>query len=219
MKKIIFILLFSIFGIGILTIAFGGNGDKNSNGKNANVLASFEIKAIGVSKDGLVNWTASNEQGSLPYMIEQYIFDKWVKVAQVDGIGTPTPNSYSVPVILHSGENKFRVGQKGYDNMSRFSDAISYYSKRNPITYTVKDKNRKVEFSNDTYFIIYNPYGAVIKQGYGSTIDVSNYAKGYYCLVYDNKLGGFQKKKVLFKNTFFPIVISPPDFLTKRKMN
>lgn len=219
MKKVLFILLFSALSITQSRTAIGGNEGKGSGEKNAKPVASFEIQSIKVSRDGLVSWTARNEQGSLPYSVEHYIYDKWVKVSQVSGVGTPTPNSYSVPVILHSGENKFRVRQKGYDNMSRFSDAITFYSKKEPVSYTVTDKNRRVEFSNDTYYIIYNPYGAIVKQGYGNSVDITNYLKGYYCLIYDNKLGGFQKKKVLFKNTSCPLVITPLRFLNKKKLN
>jgi hypothetical protein len=196
---------------GIVHKEGGGTDDKTEV-----IVASFVIQSIKVSKDGMVSWTATNEHGSLPYIVEQYIFDKWVKVSEVKGIGTPSPNSYSVPVVLSSGENKFRVRQKGYDKMSRFSDAVTYYSKKEPVSYKVIDKNMTLSFSGDTYFIVYNPYGAIVKQGYGNSLDISEYAKGYYCLVYDNRLGGFEKKKVLFKNTFFPIVINPPTFIRKR---
>jgi hypothetical protein len=148
-------------------------------------------------------------------MVEQFIFDKWVKVGEVNGIGSPSPNSYSVPVILSSGENKFRVRQKGYDKISRFSDAITYFSKKEPVFYEITDHNQTISFTSDTYFIIYNPYGAITKQGYGSSVDISNYAKGYYCLIYDNKLGGFEKKKVLFKESFCPVVLNPPAWMVK----
>ena len=217
MKKVFFILLLFLLGNPQSYTAIGEKEGTGPTEKNEKAVASFEIQAIKVSKDGLVSWTASNEHGSLVYFVEQYIYDKWIKVSEVNGVGTPTPNSYSVPVILHSGENKFRVRQKGYDNMSRFSDAITFYSKKEAVTYSVTNKNQRLEFSNDTYFIIYNPYGAVIKQGYGISVDISDYAKGYYCLIYDNKLGGFLKKKVLFKNTVCPIIINSPHIL-KRKV-
>ena len=136
---------------------------------------------------------------------------------KINGVGSPTPNSYSVPVILNSGENKFRVKQKGYDKMSKFSDAITYYSKKEAVTYAVTNKNQQLEFSSDTYFIVYNPYGAIVKQGYGNSLNISEYAKGYYCLVYDNKLGGFEKKKVLFKNSFCPIVVNPIHVFKKKR--
>lgn len=197
-------------------ISFAGNGEGNAENKNDKIISTFVVQSFKISKEGLVNWTTNNEHGSLPFIVEQYIFDKWVKVGEVSGIGTPTPNSYSVPVALHTGENKFRVRQKGYDKMSRFSDSFTYYSKKEAVTYTITNKNQTVSFSGDTYFIVYNPYGAIVKQGYGNSIDVSNYIKGYYCLVYDNKLGGFEKKKVILKNTICPIVINPPHWL-KRK--
>jgi hypothetical protein len=197
-------------------ISFAGNGEGNTENKNDKIISTFIVQSFKISKEGLVNWTTNNEHGSLPFIVEQFIFDKWVKVGEVSGIGTPTPNSYSVSVGLHTGENKFRVRQKGYDKMSRFSDSFTYYSKKEAVTYTITNKNQTVSFSGDTYFIVYNPYGAIVKQGYGNSIDVSNYIKGYYCLVYDNKLGGFEKKKVILKNTFCPIVINPPHWL-KRK--
>ena len=100
--------------------------------------------------------------------------------------------------------------------MSRFSDAISFYSKKEAVTYSVTEKNQRLEFSNDTYFIIYNPFGAVMKQGYGISVDISEYKKGYYCLIYDNKLGGFQKKKVLLKHTSCPIIINPMHVFRKK---
>ncbi len=217
MKKLFSVYMLS-FGLFIGTsISFAGNGEGNSENKNDKIISTFVVQSFKISKEGLVNWTTNNEHGSLPFIVEQFIFDKWVKVGEVSGIGTPTPNSYSVPVSLHTGENKFRVRQKGYDKMSRFSDSFTYYSKKEAVTYTITNKNQTVSFSGDTYFIVYNPYGAIVKQGYGNSIDVSNYIKGYYCLVYDNKLGGFEKKKVILKNTFCPIVINPPHWLKRKQ--
>lgn len=186
--------------------------------KKEKVISTYEILSFKISNDGMVNWTTKNENGSLPFYVEQYIYDKWVKVGEVDGIGTPSPNSYSVPVTFHSGENQYRVRQKGYDKISRFSDAITYYSKKDVVIYNITNHNQTLEFSSDTYYIIYDPYGVIEKQGNGNSVDISDFNSGYYCLIYDNKLGGFQKKKVLFKNTFYPIEINTPRFLLKRKL-
>jgi hypothetical protein len=224
MKRAIYASLFLVFLFTCPFILVGGNDKKIGNKENGNdikaekVLATFEIQSFKISKDGMVSWTSKNESGSLPYVVEQFIFDKWVIVGKVTGIGSPTPNSYSVPVILNSGENKFRVKQKGYDKMSRFSDAVTYYSKKEAVSYTVTNKNQLLEFSGDTYFIVYNPFGAIVKQGYGNSLNISEYAKGYYCLIYDNKLGGFEKKKVLFKNSFCPIVVNPVCLRKKGRM-
>lgn len=215
MKRALYVLSFLAFVFSSAVASTAGGvkdprrGEKGSDNKSEKILATFEIQTFKVSKDGMVSWTAKNESGSLPYIVEQFIFDKWVTVGKVNGVGSPTPNSYSVPVILNSGENKFRVKQKGYDKMSKFSDAISFYSKKEPVSYQVTNKNMLLQFSSDTYFIVYNPYGAIVKQGYGNSLNITEYAKGYYCLVYDNKLGGFEKKKVWFRHSFCPIVVNP----------
>lgn len=213
MKRAFYAILLSVV---IFTTSFTPITEGGKELKSDMIIATFEIQSFKISKDGMVSWTSVNEHGSLPYIVEQFIFDKWVKVGQVNGVGNPSPNSYSVPVIFSSGENKFRVRQKGYDKISKFSDAVTYYSKKQPVSYEVIDHNQTISFSADTYFIIYNPYGAIAKQGYGNSVDISEYAKGYYCLIYDNKLGGFDKKKVLFKNSFCPVVLNPPDWM-KRK--
>lgn len=212
------IILSVAFMMAPIVMGYSGNG-KGDDVKNDKVISTFSVETFFIKEDagtGFVCWTAKEEHGSLPYVVEQYIYDKWVQVGQIDGIGTPTPNSYSVPVTLNSGENKFRVRQKGYDKMSRFSNAISYYSKKQPVTYRVTEDNQTLIFSTDTYFMVYNPYGAIVKQGYGNSLNIADYPRGYYCLIYDNKLGGFEKKKVLFKNSF-PIVINPV-YIGKKKI-
>ena len=216
MKRAIYLLLLSVVVVSSSFIIPDKNEGGGTDNKTEKIISSFEIQSFKVSRD-MVSWTSTNEHGSLPYIVEQFIFDKWIKVGEVSGIGNPSPNSYSVPVILSSGENKFRVRQRGYDKMSRFSDAIVYFSKKEAVSYKITDKNQTISFSDDTYFIIYNPFGVITKQGYGNSVDISNYAKGYYCLIYDNKLGGFEKQKVLFGDSFCPIVVNPPHWLKKKK--
>ena len=82
---------------------------------------SFEVLTIGVSPEGLLKWTAKNEAGSLPYIVEQFKWNKWIPVGEVDGIGSPESHGYSFQVSLHSGENKCRVKQKGLNNTSKTS--------------------------------------------------------------------------------------------------
>src|SRR5688572_28592031 len=89
------ILLLAIIFLSSFTKPEGGENDS----KTEKISATFVVQSFKISKDGMVSWTAVNEHGSLPYLVEQFIFDKWVKVGEVLGIGSPTPNSYSVPVI------------------------------------------------------------------------------------------------------------------------
>lgn len=209
-KYYLFLYLFLLFN----EIYGRTKADFGDDIKSSKVTATFTVQSIKINSDGLLNWTTKEEHGSLPYVIEQFVMDKWIKISEINGIGTPTPNSYSVLTTLNSGENKFRIHQKGYDNKSRYSNTITYFSEKESVTYSIANKNQTLIFNSQTFFIIYNLYGSIVKQGLGNSVDISNFPKGYYSIVYDNKLGGFEKKKVLFKNTFFAIVVKPLHMLS-----
>src|SRR5574343_1240382 len=50
---------------------------------------SFATKTITVSNTGMLSWTTTGETSSIPYVIEQFRWNKWVYVGEVQGIGTP----------------------------------------------------------------------------------------------------------------------------------
>src|ERR1043165_4337337 len=102
MKRALYVLSVIALLFLVSLKGFAGNGpyrDRSGSGTDLNsekIIATFEIQSFKISKDGMVSWTAKNESGSLPYILEQYIFDKWVAVGKVTGVGSPTPNSYSL---------------------------------------------------------------------------------------------------------------------------
>jgi len=181
------------------------NPSKTSTSNMASSM--IETSSMHVSKDGMVNWTVGMESNPTPYMVEQYIFDRWVKIGEIKPLGGVTSNSYSYPAVFHSGENKFRIKQKNTDKTVRYSEEITYQSKKSQVCYQVSKDNKHVEFSRETFYIVYNPYGEVIAKGTAESVDISGFEKGNYCLIYDNQLGGFRKKNVILKNTFCPIVL------------
>ncbi len=202
MKKVINTLLLTFFlAAPVLAI------EKERDSKNGQIISTFEIKAVKVTKAGMICWTSVNENGSLTFSVEQFIYNKWVKVGEVSGIGTPNENSYAVPIALSCGENKFRIGQRNYDKTTRFSMPFSYVSNKESTFFVIKSRNQSLSFTTNTYYLIYNMYGLVVGQGYGNSLNISSYPKGKYFVVYDNKVARFEKKRVLFKNTPFSIVL------------
>jgi hypothetical protein len=186
MKKIVVLLLISFV---LSSVAFSNTADSAVT----KVRATFVMESLTVSKDAMVSWTCKNEQGSLPFIVEQFIYHQWVEVGRVNGVGSEGSNSYSIAVNFNSGENKFRVRQQGQDKINKFSTTVTYASKKQPLTFTIKGKNQSIEFSGETYYIVYNPYGVIVTQGLGNSIDISAYEKGDYSFVYDNKIGNFKK--------------------------
>jgi hypothetical protein len=157
--------------------------------------STFEMVSIKVEKDGTLNWTTKNETGKLPFVIEQYRWNKWVKVAEVEGKGTPGTTEYSAKVVPHSGENKFRIKQTDFTSKPRYSDEVKLRSLSPEVTFSPQPKvDKEILFSAETMYEIFDSYGVVVKKGYGSKVDVSSLKKGEYYINYDSKDSKFSKK-------------------------
>jgi len=156
--------------------------------------ASYETTSLSLIQNGLLTWTTVNESGSLPYIVEQFKWNKWIPVGEVQGIGAPTENKYSFQTELHSGENKFRIKQVGYGALPKYSKAVALASNQAPLTFSTSKNSDDLLFSGQTMFQVYDVYGQVIKKGFGKSISIGNLKKGHYYLCYDNSVTEFKKK-------------------------
>lgn len=154
---------------------------------------TFEIMTMNISPSGLLKWNANNETGSLPYIIEQFKWNKWVPIGEIQGVGTPENNEYTFQLSMHSGENKYRVKQKGLNSISRFSQEVVIKSSIDKPSFAIRKNNTGIDFSQETGYELFDVYGTVVKRGYGKQIDISNLQKGKYYLCYDNTMTEFKK--------------------------
>jgi hypothetical protein len=164
---------------------------------NADVLksrATFEILSIDIEKNGLLTWTTKDESSPLPYIIEQYRWNKWIKVGEVQGLGRGDQNNYKFQTTLHSGANKFRVRQIGYGAIAKVSTSVSVTSSVESPNFTIEKNAKQIQFTSETLFEVYDVYGNIIKQGYGKHFSIDNLKKGNYYLCYDNITTDFKKK-------------------------
>jgi len=157
--------------------------------------STFETVSIKVGDDKVLKWNTTGEQGKLTYIIEQYRWNKWIKVGEVDGIGTASENSYEFKVTPHSGENKFRVKQVDYTGRPRMSQSTKYSDPSIPEAAIICPKCKDLEFSHETLFEIFDTYGNLVKKGFGKIIKVENLKKGLYYVNYDSKTGEVWNKK------------------------
>jgi hypothetical protein len=155
--------------------------------------ATFEVTNITIDKSGLLNWSTKNEMGSLPFIIEQFRWNKWIPVGEVKGGGQVDGNNYSFQTTPHSGENKFRVKQVGYGGVAKTSVNVSFISSSNQPNYTLS-KGSSIEFTAPTMYEVFDAYGNIIKRGFGTQLDINNLTKGDYYLCYDNIMADFKKK-------------------------
>jgi len=156
-------------------------------------VAGGDIK---VGSDEVLNWKATEETGKLTYIVEQYRWNKWIKVGEVEGEGTEGAHDYKFKVTTHSGENKFRVKQVDYTGKPRMSPAANFNNVTEELTFypkKLKGAKAKITFSQKTLFEIFDSFGNIVKKGYGENVDCGTLKKGLYYLNYDNTNAEFSK--------------------------
>lgn len=160
--------------------------------------STFNVLSIIVSDEKL-KWETNNENGKLPYIIEQYRWNKWVAVGEVDGAGTTGTNKYEFKVTPHSGENVFRVVQIDHSGEKRVSDQVKFSSSLPAVIKSPAIVKDDIQFSSngkpvETRYEIYDAYGNIVKKGVGSSVNCSNLLKGVYYINFDNINEKFVKK-------------------------
>lgn len=157
--------------------------------------STFEIENIEMTGNTL-KWTSSKESGPLPFEIEQFRWNKWVKVGELRGEGTSQEHEYSFKLSPYSGENKVRVKQTDYTGKPRYSEAVLYNPGISAVTFSPEKPEDVITFSRDTRFEVFDKYGNLVKTGFGRSLDVSGLTSGEeYYLNYDNSFGDTFKKK------------------------
>lgn len=158
-------------------------------------VSTFVVKAISVDSNYVLHWTTDNENGKLTYIVEQFRWNKWVKVGEVGGQGNLNENYYSFQLAPHSGQNQVRVKQVDHTNSPRCSPIINFISK----TKTVKITSccyidREILFDTETLWEVYDQNGNLVKKGFGKIIDCSDLKRGSYFINYDNSTAELFKR-------------------------
>lgn len=161
--------------------------------------STFKVIDIIVSASGKLSWRTTDEDGKLPFIIEQYRWNKWVDVGQVQGKGKNSgPNQYDFQVIAHSGQNTVRVVQVDHTGSKRTSKEVKFMSslpdiKKTPIKVKTEITFTAGEQPIETKYEIYDAYGNIVKKGFGSSVNCSSLVKGAYYINFDNKTEKFFK--------------------------
>lgn len=161
--------------------------------------STFEIVAINCDREGNLSWSTVNESGGLDYIVEQFRWNKWVKVGEVRGTGVKEQSNYSYSVKPHSGPNQVRVKQVDH-NGPKYSQPVRFRSPIPELQMSPLRVEKEIFFTDDegneveTMYEIYDSYGNIKKRGFGSRVDVSTLKSGIYQILYDAKIGEFVKK-------------------------
>jgi len=149
-------------------------------------MATFKTEDIAVNDEYVVSWATSNETGVLPFRVQQFKWNKWVTVGEVQGIGNPGKHSYSFQAIPVSGPNRFRIIQKSGDGRLKVSPEVSIQSNAPQVAYEYDKKMKELIFSAPTNYEVYDQYGQIRGRGYDNKVKMDELQKGKYYINYDN---------------------------------
>ncbi len=153
--------------------------------------STFVVTAINVSSTGKLTWKTTGEQGKLPFQIEQYRWDKWVSIGEVDGKGSSGTNAYEFLVSPHSGKNTIRVVQVDHSGSKRESKQVTFQSNLTQVVKSPAKVKEMIYFSSngkpsETRFEIFDAYGNIVKKGVGASVNCQNLIPGAYYINFDN---------------------------------
>lgn len=153
--------------------------------------STYVLDEISCTADGLLTWSTTGESGKLNYQVEQYKWNKWVVIGEVQGNGANGENNYTFNVSPHSGENKIRVSQTDNSGNKRISKEVVFTCSTCPEPKMQKSEEGIV-FENEgkpvrTKYEVFDAYGNIVKKGMNSIVVCTNLKKGVYHVNYDNK--------------------------------
>lgn len=157
--------------------------------------STFVVTKMNVTTQGVISFTTTGESGPLPFVIEQFRWNKWVKVGEVKGKGVENSSDYIFNSKPHSGKNKFRIKQVDFSRRPRYSREIRLTrSATEVVVISNLDKqkvNSELLFATKggtetaTMYEIFNGYGNLVKKGYGKKVDLTSLDKGVYFVNFD----------------------------------
>ncbi|HXC05285.1 MAG TPA: hypothetical protein VNZ86_11070 [Bacteroidia bacterium] len=159
-------------------------------------LTGAEFSSSVIDSSGLLSWKTRREGGKLIFVIEQYRWNKWIKVGEVFGKGGKGENEYSYQVQFHSGDNKFRIVQKDLTKPVKYSKDIIYAPKdKNAGKISLKSYRiqKQLEFTGVSDYQIFDQYGNLVDKGRAISVDCSKIPRGMYYVCFDNEMTEFIK--------------------------
>lgn len=198
----VFEIDFAAIGIGIgaevsVTIEFNASGPKPTI-YNPEVLKSESnfsfTRAIIDKKTNKITWAISGSPGEEPFEIEQYRWDKWVRIGTVLPNDSFSINEYNCAFVAHSGKNLFRVKLIDCNGNTVYSPSIKYQSKTPEVMLINNKVTERIEMSDETMYQLYDEKGNLLLHGTAAFVDVAGLEKGKYWLNFDNKTQEILKK-------------------------
>ncbi|OIP00711.1 MAG: hypothetical protein AUJ98_06765 [Bacteroidetes bacterium CG2_30_33_31] len=154
----------------------------------------FKFSKPRIKKD-IMSWRVYGDVSDYPIEVQQFKWNFWRVIEEIDPLDTVENNTYSAQLIPHSGDNKFRVKTINLADEVVYSKDIEY---RSPNVTKVDIKELKIknelQFSSETEYEIYTLDGVMLLSGRDRYVDVSKLDTGEYWVNFDNQTAKIKKK-------------------------
>lgn len=152
-------------------------------------VCDFKVHRMEVDQKGLLTWEAYDGATGNICFIEQHKWNRWVEMGQVMNDNVPgAASEFNFQMKLHSGKNSIRIKQRDIKG-NHYSQTFEFEGPaQGPQLKSTKVKDQII-FSSPSYFEVYDPYGRLIKKGYGSEILMEDCEKGTYFVNFDQYAG------------------------------
>ncbi|MDQ3110949.1 MAG: hypothetical protein M3R17_13735 [Bacteroidota bacterium] len=154
-----------------------------------------DIFSIHIENDSILKWRSAEDYDKFIYIVQQFKWNKWISWDTISSAYKNDTVDYRTRIgkYLHSGENQFRVIAISKGETISSSKVVKMSEKKGPVL-ILNQCTTDIKFNHETYWEIYDMYGAKIKQGYGKTVPTQDLDKGGYFLNYDNATTEFFKR-------------------------
>jgi hypothetical protein len=154
---------------------------------------SLDLLSLHVDSIGVVRWKVKPENTLEHFIVEQFRWNRWIEVGELNGKDNMKENEYYYQTLSHSGENLFRVKQQTLKGKYQISQTVIFSSnvkKIQMLHHHIKPLSF-LEFDGETMYEIYDAYGTLLKKGTGTKVDCSDLKKRSYYINFDNEMGEF----------------------------
>ncbi len=157
--------------------------------------STFELDAFAMKDGETLRFTTIKESGALPFVVEQFKWNKWVAVAGFEGRGgKQASENYEVMVPVHHGTNQFRISQTDAIG-TRSSKKFEVQGGATPVTLVSNKVSQTLEFSAATDYEVYDAYGILVARGFGIKVDASRWRAGDHYVNFDATFGAVVRKR------------------------
>jgi hypothetical protein len=136
---------------------------------------------------GKLQWRINGNPSDYPIVIEEYRWNEWRVIGEVDPLDTVKNNLYQYDVNLHSGTNLIRLKTTDLQGQQVISKELRFVPRINKVSLESTKIKDDITFSAETDYELYDLNGNLVKKGTERYVDVRELPKGEYWLNYDNE--------------------------------